>query len=255
MKIVLKIGGNEIDDSAFVRKVTLLARKIHSRGHRLVIVHGGGKEVTAALKNLGKESKFVDGFRYTDETDLGVIEMVLSGSVNKRLVRSLQSEGVNALGLSGVDGGMLTAKRVMRNGKDVGFVGEITVVNTAVLNLLLENFVIVISPISMDHDMNGLLNVNADYAAAAVASAISSDLAIFLSNVPGVMKNGTLLQSIDAIEFERLKLDGTIGGGMVPKVESAMSALKNGVRLAYVTDVEGADAMVSGREAGTRVNI
>lgn len=253
MRIVLKIGGNEIDDSSFLEKVGGLAARIHDNRHQLVLVHGGGKEITNLLTKLNIETRFVKGFRYTDSQSLEAVEMMLSGLINKRLVRSLQQNGVNAIGLSGVDGKLLIAKRVKRDGEDIGFVGEVETVNASMFERLVKNSVIVLSPISVSRDSVTSLNVNADYAAAAVASSLKSEMIIFLSNVQGVLKDGVVLQKLDETEFLNLKDSNIIAGGMVPKIEAALSALKKGARKAFITDAEGAWKLVDGQIAGTQV--
>ncbi len=253
MKIVLKIGGNEIDDSNFLEKVSRLVAEIRNKNHQVILVHGGGKEITRLLNRLGLETKFVKGMRYTDPQSLEAVEMMLSGSINKRLVRSLQQTGVDAIGLSGVDGRILTAERIKREGEDIGLVGGVASVNTSVLENLMDKFAVVLSPISSDKESTGALNVNADYAAAAVASSLRSELTIFLSNVPGVINNGSLIAALRESEFEDLKRSGVITGGMVPKIEAALRAVKDGARIAFITDADGASQIVSGQTAGTQV--
>ncbi len=253
MKIVLKIGGNEIDDSNFLEKVSRLVAEIRNKNHQVILVHGGGKEITRLLNRLGLETKFVKGMRYTDPQSLEAVEMMLSGSINKRLVRSLQQTGVDAIGLSGVDGRILTAERIKREGEDIGLVGGVASVNTSVLENLMDKFAVVLSPISSDKESGGALNVNADYATAAVASSLRSELTIFLSNVPGVINNGSLIAALRESEFEDLKRSSVITGGMVPKIEAALRAVKDGARIAFITDADGASQIVSGQTAGTQV--
>ncbi|MFZ1080734.1 MAG: acetylglutamate kinase [Candidatus Kryptoniota bacterium] len=253
MNIVLKIGGNEIDDSVFLDKVSKLVAKIHDVHHQLVLVHGGGKEITRLLTKLSIETKFVKGFRYTDLLSLEAVEMMLSGLINKRLVRSLQQNGVNALGLSGVDGKILVARRIKRDGEDIGLVGEVETVNVAALEELTQKFVIVLSPISVEADSTTSLNVNADYAAAAVASSLRSELAVFLSNVPGVLNNKTVISTLREKEFLSLKQSGIIAGGMIPKIEAALRTLHGGTKKTFITDADGASEIISGHDAGTQV--
>ncbi len=250
---MLKIGGNEIDDPAFLDRVSKLVARAQRDRHEVVLVHGGGKEITRLLGKLGVETRFVKGFRYTDLQTLEAVEMMLSGLINKRLVRSLQQNGVNAIGLSGVDGKILTAKRTTREGEDVGFVGEIDSVNAAALGELIQKFVVVLSPISISADLSTSLNVNADYAAAAVASCIKSELAIFLSNVEGVINDGAVIATLRKNDFLNLKKSGIIDGGMIPKVEAALRAIDGGTAKAFITDAEGASRILSGQVAGTEV--
>jgi len=253
LKIVLKIGGNEIDDREFLGKVSRLVAKIHDEFHKVVLVHGGGKEITRLLTKLGIETKFVNGLRYTDLQSLEAVEMMLSGLINKRLVRSLQQNGVNAIGLSGVDGKILVAKKTTRDGEDIGLVGEVESVNVAALEELMRKFVVVLSPISTTTNSTTSLNVNADYAAAAIASSLKSELAIFLSNIHGVINNGTVVSVLHRKEFEILKESGVIAGGMVPKIEAALQALDGGTGKTFITDADGAALIMSGQVAGTEV--
>jgi acetylglutamate kinase len=253
LRIVLKVGGNEIDDPGYLEKVAKLAARIRDDRHQLILVHGGGKEITSLLKKLNIETRFVKGFRYTDSQSLEAVEMMLSGLINKRLVKALQRNGVKAIGVSGVDGKLLVAKRVKRNGEDIGLVGEVEIVNTSLLEKLIEESAVVLSPISVTKDSSTSLNVNADYAAAAVASSLRSDLVIFLSNVQGVLKDGTAIPELDEKEFLKLKDSNIIAGGMVPKIEAALSALEGGAKKTFVTDTDGALKLVSGETAGTRV--
>ncbi len=253
MRIVLKIGGNEIDDPGFLSKVTSLIGRLQKENHHVIVVHGGGKEITALLEKLGIETKFVDGLRYTDADSLAAVEMMLSGSINKRLVRTLLQAGVSALGVSGIDGKILVAEKITRDGKDIGLVGEVSAVNISVLESLMRNFVVVLSPISTDKISGGALNVNADYAAAAVASFLGAELIIFLSNVPGVISAGNVLPRMQQKDFDELRKSGVITGGMVPKIEAALRALKDGAKIAFITDADGTEQIVSGANAGTQV--
>ncbi len=253
MRIVLKIGGNEIDDPGFLSKVTSLIGRLQKENHHVIVVHGGGKEITALLEKLGIETKFVDGLRYTDADSLAAVEMMLSGSINKRLVRTLLQGGVSALGVSGIDGKILVAEKITRDGKDIGLVGEVSAVNISVLESLMRNFVVVLSPISTDKISGGALNVNADYAAAAVASFLGAELIIFLSNVPGVISAGNVLPRMQQKDFDELRKSGVITGGMVPKIEAALRALKDGAKIAFITDADGTEQIVSGANAGTQV--
>ncbi len=253
MRIVLKIGGNEIDDAGFLENVSSIVATLRRESHQVVLVHGGGKEITRLLATLGVETNFVKGMRYTDAATIDVVEMSLSGLINKRLVRSLQQKGVNAIGLSGVDGKLLVANRMLREGEDVGLVGEVVAVDTNMLEELLGRFAVVLSPISVSTDSKMSLNVNADYAAAAVASSLTSELTIFLSNVPGVIDNGAVVSQLNEKDFLEMKRTGIVTGGMVPKIEAAIRCVKSGVRTALVTDADGAMKVISGQSAGTQV--
>jgi len=253
LKIVLKIGGNEIDDPEFLKSVSKLVADTRKKGHEVIIVHGGGKEITKLLGALDIQTKFVKGFRYTDERSLEAVEMVLSGVINKRLVKSLQAAGVDAIGLSGVDGRILVANRTTREGEDIGLIGEIVSVNVPVFEGFMKKFVVVLSPVSTDKKSTTSLNVNADYAAAAVASALKSELTIFLSNVAGVLKDGRPISMLSRKDFDELRTSGVIAGGMVPKIEAAIQALMNGAGSAFITDAVGTARLISGKIAGTKV--
>lgn len=253
MKIVLKIGGNEIDDPGFLKSLSSLVANICIDGHQVVLVHGGGKEITNLLTRLGIETNFINGFRFTDPKSLEVIEMVLTGAINKRIVRSLQQNGVNTIGLSGVDGRILIAEKTTREGEDIGLVGEIKKVNSSLLEELIRNFVVVLSPVSATDDFSTSLNVNADYAAGSIAASIKSDLVVFLSNVPGVLKDGRVIPELSETEFANFKNSNVIGGGMVPKIEAALFSLRAGAKKAFITDAKGASQIVSGETAGTHV--
>lgn len=255
MRIVLKIGGNEIDDLEFLEKVSSIVAKLRLENHGVVLVHGGGKEITRFLAALGVETNFVKGMRYTDAATLDVVEMSLSGLINKRLVRSLQRKNVETIGLSGVDGTMLVAEKMLREGEDVGLVGEVMSVNVDMLEELMKRFAVVLSPISTNADSTSSLNVNADFAAAAVASSLKSELTIFLSNVSGVIENGAVLARLNEKDFMELKHNGVVTGGMVPKIEAAIRAIRTGVRMAFVTDADGAMKLISGENAGTQVTV
>lgn len=253
MRIVLKIGGNELNDNEFLEKVSAVVSKLHQGNHKIILVHGGGKEITHLLGVLGLETRFVNGMRYTDAPTLDVVEMSLSGLINKRLVKLLQKKNLSAIGVSGVDARIIVADKMLRDGEDVGLVGEATQINVAVVEDLMSRFVVVLSPIGINRDSTSSLNVNADYAAAAVASAINSELTIFLSNVPGVIDKGAVLPKLDEKDFVNLSKTGIITGGMVPKIEAAFRALKGGVQRTFITDADGALHLVIGENAGTQV--
>jgi acetylglutamate kinase len=253
VRIVLKVGGNEIDDASYLNRVSELAVRIRHEHNGLVIVHGGGKEVTNLLAKLDVQTKFVQGLRYTDPQSMDTVEMMLSGLINKRLVKALQQDGVSAIGLSGVDGKILVAKKTTRGSEDIGLVGEVESVNASLLEELMVNFAVVLSPISVNEDSSSSLNVNADYAAAAVASSLKSELAIFLSNVTGVLKDEKPLRELHEKEFVNLRDSGVIAGGMIPKIEAALDAIRGGAEKTFITNADGASQLVLGYVAGTQV--
>jgi acetylglutamate kinase len=232
---LLKVGGNELDQPEFLPG---LAQAIAGMGAPVVIVHGGGRAIAALQERLGIRPATVDGLRVTDAASLAVAQMVLSGQTNKQTVAALLAAGVDAIGLSGVDGGLLRCRPKAHPTADLGFVGEITEVRVAILNSLLRSgFSPVISPISLGVD-GQIYNVNADEAAAAVAAALRVAVATFISNVPGVSgANGEVIARLDPPAASRLMEEGTISGGMIPKVRAALALAKQGpiVRIVNLT--------------------
>ncbi|MGA9121610.1 MAG: acetylglutamate kinase [Bacteroidota bacterium] len=233
---VIKYGGAAMVDEdlreTFAQDVTLL-KKI---GIRLIIVHGGGKEITELAGRLGLESKFVDGQRYTDEEMMGVVQMVLAGKTNKDIVARINQHEGNAVGVCGIDGYLLRVRRSTPGGQDLGYVGEITDVNTAFLDLLLANNCLpVVAPIGFNGDSHAY-NVNADIAAAAIASALRAEKLVYLSDVEGVLADSDLIHSMDQAEGERLIANKVISRGMIPKVRSAFEALQSGVSKVHLID-------------------
>jgi len=233
---VIKYGGAAMTDeklkSMFAKDVTLLTKV----GVKLVIVHGGGKEITDMLNRLEIETRFVNGQRYTDEETLEVVQMVLAGKINKEIVARINESGGNAVGLCGVDGDLIRAKRFDQNGQDIGLVGEITRIHTGVLTLLLSNhFLPVVAPTGVG-DSGELYNINADVAAGEIAAALKAEKLIYLSDVEGVLVDGKLLPSLDERQTKTLIASGRINGGMIPKVNSAFKALDAGVNKVHIID-------------------
>lgn len=233
--LVLKIGGNELDDPAFVSD---LARVVAGMAARPVLVHGGGKEVGIVQRALGGEPRFVAGLRVTDEAALQAAEMVLCGAVSTRLVAALLAAGADALGLSGVDRGLIRVEKLAHPEGDLGRVGRPVAVRAEVLREALgQGIVPVIAPISLGPD--GPYNVNADEAAGAIAAALGDAEVTFVTNVPGVMAGGAVAPHLSAGEVTALIADGTINGGMIPKVRAALTALDAGVRTARIVNLAG----------------
>jgi len=235
--MVVKVGGNDLDDPAFVN--SFVAAVADRRDQGVIVVHGGGKGIGRLQKQLGLEPRFVEGLRVTDAPSLEAAQMVLSGQLNKRLVARLVSAGVPAMGLSGVDGGLLRVEKLHHPAGDLGLVGHVVKVNTRLLiGLLDQDLVPVISPISLGMDGQAY-NVNADHAALAVARAMNVTSAIFLTNVPGVLQSGRIVPHLSAHQAETLIAEGVIAGGMVPKIRSALAAVSAGVGQAVITDLAG----------------
>lgn len=239
--VVVKYGGSAMVDEELKRSVIHDIAMLKYIGLKPVVVHGGGKEISSLLDRLGKESVFVDGLRVTDAETAQVAEMVLSGSIGKALVDSLEGVGIKAVGISGKDGRTLTcSKKVDPSGRDLGFVGSIDVVDTTLIETLLaSNFVPVVSPVGVDAEGN-TYNINADYAASAVAGALNAQKLIFLTDVEGILRDkddpSTILRSLSRKAALAFIADGTIKGGMIPKVECCLDGLEKGVESVHVLD-------------------
>ena len=239
--VVIKYGGSAMVDERLKRSVIKDVAMLKYLGLNPIIVHGGGKEITATLDRMGKETVFVDGLRVTDQETAGVAEMVLSGSIGKSLVENLEAVGIEACGINGKDGHTLQArKKVYKNGSDLGFVGEIEKVDTHLIETLIHSgYVPVISPVGVDM-FSQTYNINADYAASAIAGALSAQKLVFLTDVEGILRDkddpSTIIRRMSAEEARTLIADGTIKGGMIPKVECCLDALDKGVRSVHVLD-------------------
>jgi acetylglutamate kinase len=233
---ILKISGDKLDNSDFL---SAFAGYVAAQAEPVVVVHGGGRGIADLQTKLGLPTLKVDGLRVTDAESLVVAQMVLSGLVNKRLVAALLAAGVDAVGLSGVDGGLLRCAQKRHPTADLGYVGEITAVRTDLLtNLLERGITAVLSPISLGPDYQPY-NVNADEVACAVALALRADLLDFVSNVPGVMENGRLFSHLTPAQCSSLREREIIVGGMIPKVQAALDAVAQGVAQARIVDMDG----------------
>lgn len=233
---VIKLGGNELDRPGFLGE---LASAIIAAQQEVVVVHGGGQAVDALQKRLGVEPMKIAGMRITDNESLEAVIMALCGLVNKRIVAQLVGHGVDAVGLSGVDGRLLRVRKLDAEGVDLGWVGHITDVRIEVLNVLLsQGMVPVVAPVSIGPE-NHLFNVNADQAASAIASAMEADALDFVSNVEGVVIDDRLVPGLDETLAARLIAEGKVNGGMVPKVNAALVALSGGVTEVRIVDLHG----------------
>lgn len=233
--VVIKISGHELDDPATLEG---LARVVRGLEQQAVIVHGGGKEISALQQALGIEPRYADGLRVTDAESLAVVEMTLCGTVNKRVVRVLLEAGVDAQGLSGVDRGLVRAGPMRHAAVDMQFTGEIESVDVNVLAPLFSAGVTpVIAPVCVGQGTN--YNVNADHVAGALAAALGASRLIFLSNVPGVLADGALIDRLTPDQAGSLIARGVVTGGMIPKVNTALSALAAGVREVVITNLSG----------------
>lgn len=236
--VVIKLGGATIERGRVVEE---LAGDLHDMPSVFsIIVHGGGSEIGRYLKILGKKFTFVKGLRVTDEDTVEIVEMVLSGKMNKQLVARLQRCGVKALGVSGKDMGLLRAKKYMQDGEDIGFVGEIVEVDTTLFDMCAAYGVVpVVSPISFG-DNGETFNVNADHAALDVARAVACDDMVFISDVEGIYRaNGEIIRHLTPSLADQLMASGEITGGMIPKVISALDCLEHGVKRARIITWKG----------------
>lgn len=236
--VVIKYGGNAIADPQLQRAVIEDMAYLHAQGVRAVLVHGGGSEINAMLKRVGIEPRFVDGLRYTDEATMEIVQMVLCGKINKNLAAQLSGKGAKALGLSGLDCGILAARR--RADKDLGRVGEVTQVNApALTGLLDQGFLPVVSTVAAGED-GGALNINADTAAAAIAVALHADCLALITDVKGVLRDkndeDTLIKTIRLDEIAGLVSGGILSGGMLPKIDCCASAVRGGVKSTAIID-------------------
>jgi acetylglutamate kinase len=242
--IVIKYGGNAMTEDrlkeGFARDVILLKLV----GMNPVVVHGGGPQIDDALKKVGRAGTFIQGMRVTDEETMEVVEWVLGGEVQQDIVMLINHFGGQAVGLTGKDGGLIHARKMMVPNKekpgemlDIGFVGEIDSINPAVVKALQDDaFIPVISPIGFGEDGQAY-NINADLVAGKMAEILKAEKLVMMTNIPGVMdKSGNLLTDLTAREIDGLFADGTISGGMLPKISSALDAAKSGVNSVHIID-------------------
>ena len=237
--IVVKYCGSAMVDEELKKHVIQDVTLLKLVGFKPIIVHGGGKEISKWVGKVGMEPVFINGLRKTDEATMEIAEMVLN-KVNKSLVTLVQELGVNAVGISGKDGGLLKVEKKYSNGEDIGFVGEITEVNPQILYDLLEkDFLPIICPVGMDAEYNSY-NINADDAACAIAKAVKAEKLAFLTDIEGVYKDpkdkDTLISELRVSEARELIGDGFIGGGMLPKLNNCIDAIENGVSRVHILD-------------------
>jgi len=236
--VVVKYGGNAMISEELRQAVISDIILLHLVGIRVVVVHGGGPEITEMLNKIGKESKFVDGLRYTDEETMDVVQQVLCGKVNKNLVATLNRMGGKAVGLCGMDAGMFQAKKL---DEKYGLVGEITAVEPQMVeDALKDGYIPVVSTVAQGIDGENSYNINADTAAAKLATALKAEKLILLTDVRGLMmdpkNDNTLLPVVKLSQVPGLVQDGVIKGGMIPKVECCVEAVRSGVENAIILD-------------------
>jgi acetylglutamate kinase len=229
--VVVKYGGNAMKNEDLKQKVMLDLVLLWTIGVKVVLVHGGGPEINDMMSKLGKKSEFVDGLRVTDKETVDIVQMVLAGKVNKTLVNYLEEKGAKAIGLSGMDGRLIEAKT---KDEKLGYVGNITKINAQpIFDLLEKGYIPVISTLGCDKDGN-TYNINGDTAAAEIAGALKAERFILMTDINGVLKDkddpSTLILEISKDEAEKYYQDGTISGGMIPKVKSCFDAIDEGVK-------------------------
>jgi acetylglutamate kinase len=245
--VVVKYGGNAMGEEGVAEHFAQDIVLMRQTGIEPVVVHGGGPQIGAMLKRLEIKSSFVDGLRVTDQAAVEVVEMVLTGTINKQIVSAINNAGGRAVGVSGKDGQLIVAKKLVRTKSDpatgemqtvdLGFVGEPEKINTEVLHTIVRaDMIAVIAPIGVGR-AGETFNINADTVAGAVAGALHADRMLLLTDVPGVMdRNGNLIERLTTTEARALIADGTISGGMIPKVQTCIDAVDQGVRAAVILD-------------------
>lgn len=240
--IVVKYGGNAMVNEGLKESVINDLILLSCVGIKLVVIHGGGPEINNLLTKIGKESEFINGLRVTNEETMDIVQMVLSGKINKEIVALFNKNGARAVGVSGIDAGLLKAKKKLNpDGSDVGYVGEITFVDEEfILKLLDDNYIPVISTVALGDEDFKAYNINSDYAAAKIAGKLKSEKLILLTNVPGILRDvqdeNSLISKFSINDIETLKNEGIIKGGMLPKVECCKQALEEGVKNAVIID-------------------
>ena len=235
--VVIKYGGNAMVNEQLKQQVMEDITLLWLIGVKVVLVHGGGPEISQTMEKLGKQAVFVDGLRVTDKETVDIVQMVLAGKVNKTLVNLIQMKGGHAVGLSGIDGGIIEAK--MKN-EALGYVGQITKIRTQpITDLLKKNYIPVISTVASDRQGN-TYNINGDTAAAYIAGALGAERLIMMTDIAGILMNkddpATLIPQITISEAEKLYESGVISGGMIPKVDCCIEALEKGVNNVVIMD-------------------
>ena len=253
--IVVKFGGHAMGEAAYVASFAADIALLDQVGARPVVVHGGGPQIGEMLNKLQIESNFVDGLRVTDEATISVVEMVLAGGINKALVAAIAGAGGRAVGISGKDGGLIRARKLLAKSRaegsaieqaiDLGFVGEPEQINTDVLNALnAGNLIPVVAPVGSDA-AGETYNINADTAAGAIAAALGATRMLMLTDVAGVLdKEGELITELTVSQAEALIRDGTVSGGMIPKVETCINAVLGGAEAAVIMDGRAPHALL-----------
>lgn len=254
---VIKYGGSAMINEYL--KTAVIEDLIHiAEEERVILVHGGGPEIDAMLRRVNKTSRFVNGLRYTDEETMEIVQMVLCGKLNKEIAALIQAQGGKAVGLCGIDGGLLKARRI--TSVDLGLVGEIESVDLDVLNQVLDSgFIPVVSSVALglDEDAGRSLNVNADTAAAELAIATKAARLILMTDVPGLLRDirdpSSFISELSRAELEQLRQDGVVSKGMIPKADCCIKALAGGVKETRIIDGRRPHALLSVQNLGTAI--
>lgn len=238
--VVIKYGGSALINPEIKETLIKDIALMKLVGMKPVIVHGGGPDINAFLKKMDIKSEFINGLRVTDEETMQIVEMVLAGKLNKSIVTDIELQGVKSVGISGKDGGILKAEKIQKDGVDYGCVGDVKEVDTSLIESLINNdFIPVIAPIGKD-DKGVTYNINADYAAVAIAGALKAEKLVFLTDVEGVMRDihdpNSIMSFIKADNVQGLIDDETISGGMIPKVQCCMAGVEAGVENVHILD-------------------
>lgn len=236
--VVIKYGGNAMISEDLRQSVATDIVLMQCVGLKPVIVHGGGPHISDFLKKVGEESKFINGLRYTDEKTMEIVQMVLGGKVNKDLVSLIEGAGGKAIGLCGIDGSFIKAKKLVED-VDLGYVGEITSIDTKIIDMALSSgFIPVIGSVAISEDDKQAYNINADTCAAKLASALKAEKLLLLTNVPGLMvdpnDSSSLISTLRLHEVKKLHADNIIKGGMIPKINCCVEAVRMGVKSAHI---------------------
>lgn len=238
--VIIKYGGNAMTSDELRQSVATDIVLLQCVGIKPVIVHGGGPDISKFLNKIGQESKFINGLRYTDKDTMEIVQMVLGGKINKNIVSLIESVGGKAIGLSGIDGSFIKAKK-LESDVDLGFVGEITSIDTKIINNAIDSgYIPVIGSVAISEDCSQAYNINADICAAKLASALKAEKLLLLTNVPGLMQDttdpSTLISTLRLHEVKKLQADKIIQGGMIPKINCCVEAIRMGVKTSHIID-------------------
>ncbi|VYU35901.1 acetylglutamate kinase [Clostridium tertium] len=238
--VVIKYGGNAMTSEELRKSVATDIVLMQCVGLKPVIVHGGGPDISGFLSKIGQESKFIDGLRYTDEKTMEIVQMVLGGKVNKDIVSLIESAGGKAIGLTGLDGSFIKAKK-LEGPVDLGYVGEITSIDTNIIDMALsDGYIPVIGSVAIGENSTQAYNINADTCASKLSAAVKAEKLILLTNVPGLMVNpkdpASLISKLRPHEVKKLYADKIVQGGMIPKIDCCVEAVRMGVKTAHIID-------------------